>query len=86
MFGAKIKSKIDIKKRIKKSKNTTEPYKIVCSKKTDLFDKKLIKREVAICPHPFYLLKQTAISKKESIKFIVKTIKKIQKIKEINFS
>lgn len=54
-IGAKIKSKIDIKKRIKKSKNTTEPYKIACSKK-------------------------------ESIKIIVKTIKKIQKIKEINFS
>lgn len=52
MFGAKIKSKIDIK---------TSRY-------------------------PFYLLKQTAISKKESIKIIVKTIKKIQKIKEINFS
>lgn len=56
MFGAKIKSKIDIKRR------------------------------VAICPYPFYLLKETAISKKEFIKIIVKTIKKIQKIKEINFS
>lgn len=58
----------------------------MCPKKTDLFDKKLIKREVAICPYPFYLLKETAISKKEFIKIIVKTIKKIQKIKEINFS